>query len=239
MNVDIIVPVHNVAAALDRNIPRLYSHLKGRFPFRWKLVVVDHGSTDGGFWVARKLEERFPGVAALQVALAGRGRALKRGSQGLGDVFCWIDATRLPADLDDITQLARLVAEDRCDVAAGRWASGSGWRGGFGAGLYSLAARLALHLPVADVLCPFKAISRRVALEIVPQVRDESWFFDTELLALAQARGYRFEQVAVSAKRPEEAVVDEPLPDWTRRILELRRRLRSAAPQAESRSVTR
>jgi glycosyltransferase involved in cell wall biosynthesis len=238
MNVDIIAPVHNEAAALERNIPRLYDHLKRGFPFRWKVVVVDHGSTDGGFWVARKLEEHYPGVAALQVALEGRGRALKRASQGLGDVFCCIDAACLPADLDDISRLVRPVAEDRCDIVAGQCA-GSGWGGGFIPTLYSLALRLALNLPVADAQCPFKVLNRRVALEIVPLVRDESWFFDTELLAIAQARGCRLEQAAVSAQRPEGAALGEPLPDWMRRILELRRRLRNAAPKAESRSVTR
>jgi glycosyltransferase involved in cell wall biosynthesis len=233
MNVDIVVPVHNQAAALERNIPCLYTHLKSSFPYRWKLVVVDHGSTDGGFWAARKLEQVYPGLAACQVALEGRGRALKRGSQGLGDVFCYVDAVHLPADLEDIARLAGLVAEDRCDIAAGRWATAAGdWEGRFVSGLYHMGLRLALNLPAADAQCPFKAVSRRVAAEILPQVRDESWFFDTELLALAQARGCRIQQVAISHIQPESAALEEPLPELMRRILDLRRRLRVGAPRS-------
>ena len=232
MNVDIVVPVHNEAPALERNIPPLYGHLKSSFPYRWRLVVVDHGSTDGGFWVARKLEEHYPGVHAVQVALDGRGRALKRGSQGLGDVFCYMDL-HLPGDLEDITRLARLVAEDRCDVAAGRWgAGGADWEGRFVSGLYHLGLRLALNLPVADAQCPFKAVSRRVAVEIVPLVRNESWFFDTELLALALARGCRIQQSVISRQRPGNVALREPLPDVMRRILDLRRRLRGATHSA-------
>jgi glycosyltransferase involved in cell wall biosynthesis len=239
MNVDIVVPVHNEAGALEQNIPRLYDYLKNNFPYRWKLVVVDHGSTDGGFWTARKLEERYPGVAAEQVALEGRGRALKRGSQGLGDVFCYIDAIHLPNDLEDLTRLVRLVAEDRCDIAAGRRGAGAAdWEGRFVSGIYHLGLRLALNLPVADAQCPFKAVSRRVAVEMVPLVRDESWFFDTELLVLAQARGWCIQQIAVSCER-RRAAPEEPLPELMRRILDLRRRLRVAAPNIAGRNVMR
>jgi glycosyltransferase involved in cell wall biosynthesis len=237
MNVDIVVPVHNEAGALERNIPRLYGHLKSSFPYRWQLVIVDHGSTDGGFWAARKLEERYAGVKAEQIALEGRGRALKRGSQGLGDVFCYIEAAHLPGDLEDIARLARLVAGGNCDIAAGRWAAGPDWEGRFVSGLYHLGLRLALNLPVADAQCPFKALSRRVALEIVPWVRDESWFFDTELLVLAQARGCRIQQILISRERPERAALEEPLADLMRRILDLRRRLR--APNSAARNLTR
>jgi glycosyltransferase involved in cell wall biosynthesis len=228
MNVDIVVPVHNQARALEENISGLYAYLKRHFPYRWKLVIVDHGSTDGVFWAARKIEERYSGVQAIQVALEGRGRALKRGSQGLGDVFCYIDANDLPSDLEDITRLVRLVAGDHCDVAAGRWVpGGTGWDGRFVSGLYHLGLKLALNLPVADVQCPFKAVNRRVAVEIVPQVRDEFWFFDTELLVLAQARGCRIQQAVISRTQPERAAIEEPLPELMRRILNLRRRLRA------------
>jgi glycosyltransferase involved in cell wall biosynthesis len=240
MNVDIVVPVFNQAGALERNIPSMYGHLKQRFPYRWKLVVVDHGSTDGSFWVARKLQERYPGIAATQVALEGRGRALKRGSQGLGDIFCYADAVHMPGDLDDLTRLVRLVAEDRCDVAAGRWEGVSvGWEGRFVSGLYHLGLRLVLNLPVADAQCPFKALSRRAALEIVPLVRNESWFFDTEMLAVAQARGFRIQQLAMSRERPERTPLEEPLPDLMRRIVELRRRLRAAPADSVDRNRTR
>ena len=229
MNVDIVVPVHNQARTLERNITGLYAHLKSHFPYRWKLLIVDHGSTDGTFWTARKLEERYSGVRAVQVALEGRGRALKRGSQGQGDMFCYIDAAHLLSDLEDVTRLVRLVAEGHCDIAAGRWSpGGAGWDGRFVSGLYHLGLKLALNLPVADAQCPFKAVSRRVAVEIVPQVRDEFWFFDTELLVLAQARGCRVKQAVISRERPERAAFEEPLTELMRRILDLRRRLRGA-----------
>jgi glycosyltransferase involved in cell wall biosynthesis len=239
MNVDIVVPVHNEACVLERNIPLLHGHLKNRFPYRWKVVVVDHGSTDGTFWAARKLAERYSGVTALQVALEGRGRALKRGSQGPGDVFCYFDVVSLPTDLDDVTGLVRLVAEDRCDIAAGYWAAAGAWEGRFVSGLYRLGLRLALNLPVTDAQCPFKAVSRHVALEILPQISDESWFFDTELLVRAQAGGCRIQQEPVSRERPKGAGLEESLPDLMRRILDLRRRLRVPAPPAADRRAAR
>ena len=40
-------------------------------------------------------------------------------------------------------------------------------------------------------------MSRRVIDHIVPQIKDESWFFDTELLVLAEKRGYRIKDLPV------------------------------------------
>ncbi|MBK9137409.1 MAG: hypothetical protein IPM17_01365 [Verrucomicrobia bacterium] len=48
-----------------------------------------------------------------------------------------------------------------------------------------------LGLAVHDVQCGFKALTRSAALALLPQVRDDGWFFDTELLVLAQRQDWR------------------------------------------------
>jgi hypothetical protein len=49
----------------------------------------------------------------------------------------------------------------------------------------------------SDAQCGFKAIKRSVAQELLPQIEDNKWFFDTELLLLAEEQGYRVSEVPV------------------------------------------
>jgi hypothetical protein len=62
---------------------------------------------------------------------------------------------------------------------------------------YNRLLRIALRARFSDAQCGFKAVRADVARELLPQVRDEEWFFDTELLVLAQRRGLRIHEVAV------------------------------------------
>jgi len=49
----------------------------------------------------------------------------------------------------------------------------------------------------SDAQCGFKAIRREAAQQLLPHVRDGGWFFDTELLVLAQRTGLRIHEVPV------------------------------------------
>ena len=57
--------------------------------------------------------------------------------------------------------------------------------------------RLSLGAGFSDAQCGFKAVRSSVAREIVPQIEDQTWFFDTELLVLAQRAGRRVHEVPV------------------------------------------
>jgi hypothetical protein len=54
-----------------------------------------------------------------------------------------------------------------------------------------------LRARFTDAQCGFKAIRADVAHELLPLVRDTGWFFDTELLVLAQRAGLRIHEVPV------------------------------------------
>ena len=62
---------------------------------------------------------------------------------------------------------------------------------------YNRILRTALRARFSDAQCGFKAVRRDVLDDLLPAVRDESWFFDTELLVLAQRRGLRIHEVPV------------------------------------------
>ena len=55
---------------------------------------------------------------------------------------------------------------------------------------YSLLFRAMFFTSFRDAQCGFKAVSRRAADDLAPLVEDNGWFFDSELLILAQKCGY-------------------------------------------------
>jgi hypothetical protein len=62
---------------------------------------------------------------------------------------------------------------------------------------YNVILRTVLRSRFSDAQCGFKAASAVVARSILPAVRDENWFFDTELLVCAQRGGLRVREVPV------------------------------------------
>ena len=62
---------------------------------------------------------------------------------------------------------------------------------------YNLLLRGTLGARFSDAQCGFKAIRADMAAELLPLVEDNSWFFDTELLVLAERAGLRIHEVPV------------------------------------------
>jgi putative flippase GtrA len=62
---------------------------------------------------------------------------------------------------------------------------------------YNLMLRHTLSTRFSDAQCGFKAIRCDVAAHLLPLVRDDEWFFDTELLVLAERSGLRIHEIPV------------------------------------------
>ena len=68
---------------------------------------------------------------------------------------------------------------------------------GRGRALKAALLHLVLRTRFSDAQCGFKAIRADRARELLPLVRDGAWFFDTELLVLAERAGLRIHEVPV------------------------------------------
>ena len=164
----------------------------------------DNGSTDATPDIGRRLAEEDPRVAYLRIEQRGRGRALDRAWRESGaDVVGYMDVD-LSTGLDALPALVDAVRSGRCGVAVGsRLRPGSRV---IGRSLlreltsrgYSALFRLMFLTGFRDAQCGFKAASRRVVDAVVPLVRDRGWFFDTEMLILAEKNGYRVEEIPVT-----------------------------------------
>jgi glycosyltransferase involved in cell wall biosynthesis len=201
--VDVVIPVLNEAHVLAKSVAEVRRFLGESLTCRWRVVVVDNGSTDGTDRVARALVESHPGeVRFVQLPQRGRGRALRQAwTQSDADVMCHTDvdlSTELPAlvkmlrailvDGYDLATGSRLLPESRTTRSAKRE---------FISRCYNLMVKGVLWTSFSDAQCGFKAISRDAMAALVPEVKDQSWFFDTELLVLAEKRGYRIADIPV------------------------------------------
>lgn len=200
--IEIFVPVLDEERALPASIARIRSFARERLPgYRVRITVVDNGSTDRTPAIAREAAQDHPDVGWLRLERPGRGRALRHAwGRSEADVLVYTDVD-LSADLAALPEMLRRL-EEGGDVAIGsRHLAGSSVRRSALRGVlsrgYNLLVRSLFGAGFSDAQCGFKAIKRPAARALLPLVRDDAWFFDTELLLLAERLGYRVEEVGL------------------------------------------
>jgi putative flippase GtrA len=202
LQVDIVVPVRNEECDLAPSVRRLVSYLREGFPFTARVTIADNGSTDGTWAIAGRLARDFDEVRAVRMEQPGRGRALRSvWSQSDAEVLAYMDVD-LSTDLNALLPLVAPLLSGHSDVAIGtRLARGSRVIRGPKRELISRGYNLLLHACMgarfSDAQCGFKAIRRDQARALLPLTRDTGWFFDTELLVLAERAGLRIHEVPV------------------------------------------
>jgi glycosyltransferase involved in cell wall biosynthesis len=200
--VDLVIPVLNEAHVLEKSVATVRSFLRGNLPYSWRIVIVDNGSTDGTDRIGRRLAEESPDVQFLHLHQRGRGRALRHAwTQSAADVVCYTDVD-LSTELPALPKLVAAILQEGYDVSTGSRLMKESrtvrkFKRDFISRCYNLMIKAVLFTAFSDAQCGFKALSRRAVNEIVPQIEDQSWFFDTELLVLAEKQGYRIKDIPV------------------------------------------
>lgn len=201
--VEVVVPVLNEGQVLARSIHTLHRFLTGHMPYDWTIVIAENGSQDNTLAEARHLETLLSRVRVVATSRPGRGRALRAAwTDTRADVVCYTDVD-LSTSLDDLRPLIDAVLHGGYDIAVGsRRLPGAhvtrSWRRRMISHAYNHLLRATLRVGFSDAQTGFKALSQRVVRDVLPDVRDESWFLDTELLVLAERRGYRIADLPVT-----------------------------------------
>ena len=202
LQVDIVVPVRNEEHDLAPGVRRLVGYLREGFPFTARVTIADNGSTDGTWAIADRLAREFDEVRAVRMEQPGRGRALRAvWSQSDAEVLAYMDVD-LSTDLNALLPLVAPLLSGHSDLAIGtRLARGSRVIRGPKRELISRGYNVLLHACMgarfSDAQCGFKAIRREQARVLLPLTQDTGWFFDTELLVLAERAGLRIHEIPV------------------------------------------
>lgn len=216
---DIVVPVYNEQRALPRCIEQLTGYLR-----RWdgpsaRVTIADNASTDATWPVARRLVATHAGLRAVRLPAKGRGLALKAvWLRSDAQVLAYMDVD-LSTRLDALPGLVAPLLSGHSQLAIGtRLAPASrvvrGERREFISRGYNMMLRAALGARFSDAQCGFKAIRADAARELLPLVRDTGWFFDTEMLVLAQQAGLRIHEMPVDWVDDPDSRVDVASTAW-------------------------
>ncbi|MFD9389705.1 glycosyltransferase [Streptomyces sp. NPDC060000] len=199
---DVVIPVYNEEKDLQPCVQRLHDHLTRTFPYSFRITIADNASTDTTPLVAQRLAARIPEVENFRLEQKGRGRALRTvWSASDAPILAYMDVD-LSTDLNALLPLVAPLISGHSDLAIGsRLARSSrvvrGPKREFISRAYNLILRGSLQARFSDAQCGFKAIRRDVAQILLPLVEDTGWFFDTEMLVLAERAGLRIHEVPV------------------------------------------
>lgn len=200
--VDIVVPVHNEEHDLEASVRRLHEYLSTSFPLPARITIADNASADATADIAAEIAAELGDVRVVSLREKGRGRALRQAwTASDAGVLAYMDVD-LSTDLSALLPLVAPLLSGHSDVAIGTRLAGSarvlrGPRRELISRSYNAILHAVLRTRFSDAQCGFKAIRADVAHRLLPQIEDNAWFFDTELLVLAQRAGMRIHEVPV------------------------------------------
>ncbi len=187
------LPVRNEAARLTETLEKVDRAFQAA-GIDYCLSVAEDGSTDGTPDLLGKLSHRWPDLLVQSDPRPlGRGLALRRlWSRTPADIYCFID-TDLPTDPEALVEAVRMVWGGAPIVVGSRYAPGARTtrpplrsavskaynrmlRAGFGDRIY-------------DHQCGLKVFSHAAIDRLLPYSKEDSWFWDTEILVLALHAG--------------------------------------------------
>ncbi|MCX6021326.1 MAG: glycosyltransferase family 2 protein [Chloroflexi bacterium] len=236
VTVDAVIPVYNEEHVLAQSIATLRAFLLANLPYRWRIVVANNASTDNTLAVAQRLADEHDDVIVLHLPQKGRGRALRTAWMSSdADVLSYMDVD-LSTGLEAYPPLITSIVRDGYDLATGsRLQPNSRTERSTKRELisrtYNLLIKTAFQTRFSDAQCGFKAISRRACQELVPLVENQEWFFDTELMILAEKNGYRVKDLPVRWIEDPDTRVN--IPRTVREDLEGLWRLRRRMPRPQ------
>lgn len=203
IQVDVVIPVLNEAQVLEKSVTTVRDFLTKNFKYRWEVIIVDNGSSDGTLEIAKTLANKFEDVKFIYLQEKGRGRALREAWQNsTADVVLYTDVD-LSTELAAMPKLVDALVHEGYDISTGtRLARSSNTRRCFKREItsraYNIFLKCILFTKFSDAQCGFKAVTRDVVNKIIPQVKDQGWFFDTEMLVLAEKQGLRIKDIPVT-----------------------------------------
>lgn len=201
MKILIVLPVYNEETILASNVLAVFDFCQKKIIEDWQLVIVNNKSTDRTAEIGQNLAKKFERVNYLYLDKKGKGAAIKAGWQSdQANIYCFIDAD-LATDLAALPRLIEGIKAGYDIVIGSRFHPQSRVNRSlirrFTAWGYRLVLKLFLGIKINDAPCGFKAINEKVKEKVLPQVKNEVWFFDSELVIIAEKQGYKIKEIPI------------------------------------------
>ncbi|MFZ5364006.1 MAG: dolichyl-phosphate beta-glucosyltransferase [Patescibacteria group bacterium] len=202
MKISIAIPAYNEESILAENVKKIYDFSKSSLSGDWKIIIADNNSSDRTGEIGRSLERDFKNIKYLHIPQKGKGRAIRSAWENdNADIYVFMDAD-LATDISALPQLISTVGTENYDLAIGsRFHKNSKIKRSilrkFISRVYRFLLRLLLKSKIKDAPCGFKAANKKTVETILPKVKNNEWFFDTEMLILAEKQNYLIKEIPV------------------------------------------
>ncbi|MBR9706050.1 glycosyltransferase [Candidatus Pacearchaeota archaeon] len=228
----LVIPVYNEQKILRKNILKLIDFLDNK-SIKYKIVIADNASTDDTQKIAKELASKHKTVYSFSIPRKGRGYALKHAWKNFNaDIYAYCDVD-LATDINQISSLINQILQGNNLVIANRYLKRSKSRRTIGRFVYSkiyiYLARFLLNTKITDLQCGFKAADKKVINNLLPKIKDNNWFFDTELVIKALKMGYKIKQIPVNWQENNESKVKiiQTSINYIKKLIRLRKELRN------------
>ena len=203
--VDIILPVYfgnlNELEESIKTQVELYNKILKNY--KWNVVISINGkNAEQIIDLSKKLSKKYKNVKYLYTGIPGKGSGVINGwVKSNADIRVYMDID-LAVDLKCLPELIKKI-EFGYDISIGsRYHKDSKVKRSFKRKLISIfyhlfLLKLILNTEYNDAQCGFKAINKRVAEKILPLVQDKNWFFESELLYIAQRKGMKIKEISI------------------------------------------
>lgn len=195
--VEIVIPIYNEEEELDGSIRKLYSYGRSKLSsYDWHITIADNASTDNSPQIAERLIKSRSNIGYLCLKEKGRGRAVKKAwKESSADILIYMDVD-LSTDLNSLSPLIKSL-ESKYDIAIGsRLLANSRvlnrpLKREILSRVYNILIKLFFQIHFSDAQCGFKGVNKTVKRDLLPLIKDNAWFFDSELLIVGEKLGYK------------------------------------------------
>lgn len=199
----LVVPCYNEEKTLESNILIIHKFLQKQLNCKWQISIADNGSNDQTCQIGKKLSIQYQRINYIRLSKRGRGNALKSvWSESCADIVGYIDAD-LSVDMQSIPSMIDLILNGNDIVVSSRLTEGANVKRGIFREILSrsyniFVKRLLTTKSFSDAQCGCKVLRREVAQQLSAEIKNHNWFFDTELLVLAERRGFRIKELPIN-----------------------------------------
>ncbi len=204
VEVSVVLPAYNEEATIGDTVAVTLDTLDSFLPDgSFEVLVAEDGCDDRTPEIAARIAGQDRRVRHVHSdERLGRGGALVRAFRlAEGETLVYFD-TDLATDMTHLEELVESVRSGEYDVATGsRWMPGEvakrPARRGVPSQGFNRIVRTLLGSDLRDHQCGFKAFDREALFDLLSDVEDRHWFWDTEVLVRAQRAGYRVKEFPV------------------------------------------
>jgi dolichyl-phosphate beta-glucosyltransferase len=227
----ILIPAHNEETRLPRSLAQVLDFLKDQ-PYSSEVLIVENASTDRTLEVAERFSREHSRVRVVHDAMAGKGRAVRRGILEAKGEYRFIADADFSMPVGEVNRFLPPACQAEIAIASreapGARRYGEPYFRHLTGRIFNLFIR-ALVLPgLQDTQCGFKCFHAAPAEEIFRLQTMMGWSFDVEVLAIARRQGFTVDEIGIPWYYTPESKVKVLHDSWRMflDLLTIRRNLR-------------